>query len=157
MINVADLVEEKSGKTYRQLNNEKTHKFPLGALVEYRPEEGYKNGFRAFVVKQSRDCDGTPGYYFSLDPTDTVQHTRNMINVGWTGLFTFEDSIMLIELPLDAMAKEALKDEYENTKALALNHPLDAIKKVRAATNFDLLQAKTLVDVWKRDDPQNPA
>lgn len=79
MVNVADIVEA-NGKTIRQNNMEKKHKFKVGDLVEivcncsdnyYAPGKHYKNcGLRLFVAVQSRDCDGSLGYYLSPQATD---------------------------------------------------------------------------------------
>lgn len=67
---VADIIEE-NGKTIRQNNLEKSHMIPLGALVEVTYESSYDEdsmcGVRMFVVKHSRDCDGTPLYDLSFD------------------------------------------------------------------------------------------
>ena len=62
---VHDLVdpEDSQKRTYKEVNAEKTHKIPIGALVETY------NGLRAYVVKQGRDCDMTPLYWISLDKT----------------------------------------------------------------------------------------
>lgn len=56
--NVADLKDpnDKDGRTYREVNNEKDHRINVGTLVELH------HGERLFVVKQTRDCDGTPLY-----------------------------------------------------------------------------------------------
>lgn len=58
---VADIVcpDDPQGRTYRQINNAKTHAIPVGALVELL------NGVRLFVVWHGRDCDGTPLYWLS--------------------------------------------------------------------------------------------
>ena len=63
---VHDLVcpDDPQGRTYRQINAEKTHEIPIGALVET------ENGVRAFVVLQGRDCDMTPLYYLSMKQED---------------------------------------------------------------------------------------
>lgn len=55
-INIADLVNPDTGKTYRQENAELTHKIPIGSLVEL------ETGVRLFVVDHYRDCDMTPLY-----------------------------------------------------------------------------------------------
>lgn len=55
---------EKNGKTVRENNMAVAHKIPVGALVEIIPwdsECGYK-GVRLYVIKHTRDCDGTPLY-----------------------------------------------------------------------------------------------
>ena len=71
VINVADLKNPKTGKTYREENNERIHNIPLGSLVEIDFDDRYlespKNGLRLFVVSHDRDCDGTPLYSLSFD------------------------------------------------------------------------------------------
>lgn len=60
-INVADLpANDGTGRTYREVNNATHHAIPVGALVEL------DGGGRAFVVRHTRDCDGTPLYSLSL-------------------------------------------------------------------------------------------
>lgn len=70
-VNIADLKNPETGKTYRQENNEKTHNIPLGALVEVDFNDEYcetpKKGLRLFVVRYDRDCDGTPLYSLSFN------------------------------------------------------------------------------------------
>lgn len=61
-INIADTINEETGKTWRQENLEKEHTIPLKTLVEV---EG--RGLRLYVVKYMRDCDGTPLYGLSAD------------------------------------------------------------------------------------------
>ena len=65
-INVADLINpnDKQGRSYREINMADTHLFDTGELVEVY------GGCRLFVVRHTRDCDGTPLYtlgYFSYD------------------------------------------------------------------------------------------
>lgn len=52
---VGDIVEE-NGKTVKENNLEKVHKFPHGMLVEL------ESGERLYVCDHARDCDGTPLY-----------------------------------------------------------------------------------------------
>lgn len=65
-----DIVEE-NGKTIRENNLEKQHNIPLGALVEVKYNKWHGGGAcskihaRLWVVKCSRDCDGTPLYWLS--------------------------------------------------------------------------------------------
>jgi hypothetical protein len=65
-INIADLKDpdDPQGRSYREVNREKPHRIPIGALVEL------KSGARAFVVKHTRDCDQTPLYSLAIDPDD---------------------------------------------------------------------------------------
>lgn len=52
---VSDIVEE-NGKTVKENNLEKVHKFPHGMLVEL------ESGERLYVCDHTRDCDGEPLY-----------------------------------------------------------------------------------------------
>tara|TARA_R110002020_G_scaffold69395_3_gene180615 strand:- start:32 stop:349 length:318 start_codon:yes stop_codon:yes gene_type:complete len=73
-INIADF-DSGNGKTYRQMNNEKTHSFGLGVLVEL------DNGVRLFVAKHTRDCDGT--LLYSLTP-EYNEDTEYLKTIKWT-------------------------------------------------------------------------
>ena len=70
-VNVADIVNPKTGKTWRQENLEKQHKIPLGSLVEVKFDTWFGDGAcwkvhaRMWVVSHDRDCDGTPLYSIS--------------------------------------------------------------------------------------------
>ncbi len=59
-INVADLINPKTGKTWRQENSELQHNIPIGTLVEI------ETGERLTVVKHTRDCDQTPLYTLGI-------------------------------------------------------------------------------------------
>ena len=52
---MSDIVE-KNGKTIKENNLEKKHKYPLNSLVEL------ENGERLYIFKHTRDCDGSPLY-----------------------------------------------------------------------------------------------
>jgi hypothetical protein len=58
IINAADLKDrnDPQERTYRQVNAEKVHAIPLGALV------GLEDGERMFIKRHTRDCDMTPLY-----------------------------------------------------------------------------------------------
>ncbi len=62
--NIADLTNPESGKTYREENNEKKHKYEVGDLVEIIgwDEDCQYTGMRLYVIGCVRDCDGTPLY-----------------------------------------------------------------------------------------------
>lgn len=81
MINIADLrdPDDPSGRSYRQINNERQHMIPIGSLVELH------NGVRLFVVHHDRDCDGTPLYYLSASYTDTEVEEPGFRNRSWYG------------------------------------------------------------------------
>ena len=76
MINIADLKDpdDPQGRTYREVNNDTKHSFDVMQLVEI------SNGCRLFVVKQVRDCDGTPLYWLGLRNYDVV--IRNLSEDG---------------------------------------------------------------------------
>ena len=66
LINIADLKNPETGKTYREENNAKQHKYKVNDLVEIigwgeKGECGY-DGMRMYVIGCVRDCDGTPLY-----------------------------------------------------------------------------------------------
>lgn len=71
LINISDLKNEKTGKTFREENEAKTHNIPIGTLVEVENDDSFTerplNGLRLFVVAHDRDCDGTPLYSLSFD------------------------------------------------------------------------------------------
>ncbi|MDD5149990.1 MAG: hypothetical protein PHC28_05840 [Flavobacterium sp.] len=75
MINVADIVNEETGLTFREENNNKKHNIPIGSLVEVKYEEWYGDGAcaiihaRLFVVDHDRDYDGTPLYTLAKSKT----------------------------------------------------------------------------------------
>ncbi len=60
MIILHNLVED-NGKTIRENNLERSHKYPKGTLIEV------EGGARMFVYKQTRDCDGSPLYTLTWD------------------------------------------------------------------------------------------
>ena len=71
---------DKLGRTYKELNIAKKHKYKVGDLVECT-----SSGIRAFVVKCNRDCDGTPLYVLCLDGNDTHQIQDGFLNRNWAG------------------------------------------------------------------------
>jgi hypothetical protein len=81
LINVADTQDpnDDQGRSYREVNNSKSHIIPVGSLVEI------DDGVRLFVVHNGRDCDGTPLYWLSIDKNDTVKLRDGFINPGWDG------------------------------------------------------------------------
>jgi hypothetical protein len=88
---VADLVDpdDPEGRTYRQVNTEKQHAIPIGALVEL------EGGARLFVVHHGRDCDMTPLYWLSTDQDDTEPRRPGFLNHGWIGGYP-EESLRVI-------------------------------------------------------------
>lgn len=91
-ISLADVTDpdDPQGRTYREVNAEKTHHIPIGSLVELH------DGVRLFVVYHGRDCDKTPLYWLSHDPGDTVQEYPQFRNQSWVGGFP-EESLKVIQ------------------------------------------------------------
>lgn len=92
-INVADLKDpnDPQGRSYREINAEKLHNIPIGALVEITD-----TGVRLFVVHQGRDCDQTPLYWLSADQDDTKENNPGWMNGSWTGGYP-EESLQVIK------------------------------------------------------------
>jgi hypothetical protein len=67
LINIADLLNHSTGKTFREENLEKQHNISIGSLVEIQVEKSDKYfGVRLYIVAHTRDCDGTPLYRLGL-------------------------------------------------------------------------------------------
>ena len=82
---IHDIVE-KNGKTIKENNLAKFHKYELGELVEM------KNGVRMFISGYRRDCDGTPLYCLSYE-NDPWQWENNNCQLCGFG----EDSLSMIK------------------------------------------------------------
>ena len=76
---IPDLVDpsDPRGRTGKQINAEKTHRIPIGTLVEVA-----HTGVRAFVVKHARDCDMTPHYYLSMEQSDIGKTATECGSIG---------------------------------------------------------------------------
>lgn len=63
--------DDLEGRSYREVNNEKTHGIPVGTLVEIKWDEWFGDGMswkvhaRLRVARHDRDCNGTPLYTLS--------------------------------------------------------------------------------------------
>lgn len=90
-VHIADLVNQETGKTYREENAELEHNIPIGALVEL------ECGVRLFVVWHGRDCDQTPLYSLAVDPDDTERKEDMFGNYKWHNGYP-EDSLKVIRL-----------------------------------------------------------
>jgi len=104
MVNVADLKDpnDSQGRTYRQVNNAKTHKFGIGVLVELN------NGVRLFTAKQTRDCDGTPLY--SLTPESKKSPDNPLNEIYWVHGYD-EDGMREVNVRTEKqMTKSAFKE-----------------------------------------------
>jgi len=64
LINIADLKNPKTGKTYREENNALQHKYKIDDLVEIIgwDDDCIYSGMRLYIIGCVRDCDGTPLY-----------------------------------------------------------------------------------------------
>lgn len=72
--------DDPQGRSYREVNLEKTHRFRLNSLVEL------SNGVRVFLSRYARDCDGTPLYDVMLKPCDCVKELAFMQTDRWKQL-----------------------------------------------------------------------
>lgn len=67
-----------NGKSIKEVNLEKKHNIPLGALAEVKYDKWHGNGAcskvqaRLWVVLQERDCDGTPLYWLNENPIEAM-------------------------------------------------------------------------------------
>jgi len=71
---IHDLVDpnDPEGRTYKQVNADRQHAIPIGALVEHD-----SSGVRLFVVAHTRDCDMTPLYSLSVHhPRDEDEYQK---------------------------------------------------------------------------------
>ena len=92
--NVADLKDpnDSAGRSYRQVNAEKTHSIPIGALVELE-----HTGERLYVVLQGRDCDQTPLYWLSTQ--DNLAERNELIRNSKRFGGYMEENLTVIRLP----------------------------------------------------------
>jgi hypothetical protein len=71
LTNLAD-IRESNGKTVRENNQAKPHKYPIGTLVRFKftsvgsVKAEAKGEATAYVCEHNRDCDGSPLYSMSL-------------------------------------------------------------------------------------------
>jgi hypothetical protein len=140
LINVADLKNPATGKTYRQENLEKVHAFPVGTLVEIIDEDDDRTdkGIRLHVIKLCRDCDGTPLY--SLGIIGKTQVEESFVYNGFNGYS--EDSLRIISPPNNGVNADT-KEPRENLDVVFM----PSQKNVQ--NGFDALMAKmpTLADI----------
>ena len=104
VMNIADIVNPDTGKTYRQENSEKIHSIPIGSLVEIIPwsDDCWYTGMRLYVVNHTRDCDGTPMY--SLGSKEKIGYKTNIYDNVFGGFG--EESLKTIE-PTTTSDKES--------------------------------------------------
>jgi len=84
-----DLVDQSDaeGRTIKEVNTAKEHKFAIGQLVEI------ELGVRLLIARQVRDCDGTPLYHLSTclppEPDDKEEDWWNEFQTEqWEKLFS---------------------------------------------------------------------
>ena len=97
------------GRSYKEVNLEKQHRIPIGALVELQGEDGTEDehyGVRLYVVAHLRDCDGTPLYAMSAYRTDTVEKIKGFANPGWLHGWD-EEGLKVIRLPGGSEPRDA--------------------------------------------------
>jgi hypothetical protein len=78
-IDDADLVDpsDPRGRSYRQINAAKAHKWSIGMLVEL------EDGVRLWVVAHERDRDQAPAYSLAWNRDDNVPKRPGYANYGW--------------------------------------------------------------------------
>lgn len=80
-------MKESDGKTVRENNMERPHSFAMGDFLEVEcscgstaTDHNVYCGLRGYVTKLSRDCDGTPGYFLSPQPTYFCLDINSIVN-----------------------------------------------------------------------------
>jgi len=91
---VHDIIEE-NGKTIKENNLEKQHNIKIGTLVEISNKVENMAGARLFVVKHTRDCDGTPLYSLSADKEDKDYNIYGIVINNHHGGFC-EESLRIV-------------------------------------------------------------
>ena len=103
-VNVADIVDPKTGLTAREVNAAKQHIFSLNSLVEFTGDYIY-SGTRGYIIGVTRDCDQTPLYYLGFQKAERMMnHKEVLAYVRERGLLSGvygpvgEDSLLLISI-----------------------------------------------------------
>jgi len=94
---LSDIIES-NGKTVKENNLAKQHKFNIGDLVEFINSKDMEDcaGVRMYIVAQNRDCDGTPLYCLCHDKSHTTVNCRGFRNLDWISGYG-EESLRLIK------------------------------------------------------------
>lgn len=80
----SDIVEG-NGKTIKENNLAIDHNIPVGSLVEVKYDEWTGNGAcikvhaRLWVIKHTRDCDGTPLYLLCKSPLHKMDTSKEFV------------------------------------------------------------------------------
>jgi hypothetical protein len=97
MLIINRMIDDETGESYKETNLKKTHKIPVGTLVELLPRSHEEHGgVRLYVVHHMRDCDGTPLYAMSATKSDTVPEREGFANRKWEHGWT-EESLMVCD------------------------------------------------------------
>lgn len=92
-------IVEANGKTVKENNLERQHNIPVGTLVEVKFDDWFTDGAcwkvhaRLWVVRHTRDCDGTPLY--TLSKWDSWESAEKL---GSTYYGFSEGSLTLVEI-----------------------------------------------------------
>lgn len=94
IVNIADLQDpnDPQGRSYRQVNAEKKHAIPIGALVEVED-----TGERLYVMAHQRDCDKTPLYGLSM--REYLDETNELIRAARCFGGHSEESLTVVRFP----------------------------------------------------------
>lgn len=104
LMTVHNMLNPKTGKTWKEENLEKQHTIPIGTLVEVNISYSNSHGLRLFVGKHVRDCDGTPLYSLCMhDPindhtAETLEElgvNEQVINLLFDGGYSDESLIVI--------------------------------------------------------------
>ena len=71
IVSIHNLPSDIAGLTWKEKNMLIEHKIPIGSLVEL------EEGVRLFIVKHTRDCDGTPLYVLAPYMGAVEENVRN--------------------------------------------------------------------------------
>lgn len=122
---VHDLTDpaDPEGRSFKEVNLTKTHKWPIGTLVECTYANGDNYGVRMFVAELTRDCDGTPLYTLTPSLQDIAKlrfdYYQKFSNRIYLNLDTghSENSLRLVSLP-DAAREQRIEDWVNTFKMI---------------------------------------
>jgi hypothetical protein len=113
--------KDPKGRSYKEVNMERQHSWPVGSLVEINADEEHdqNGGVRLFVAECGRDCDGEPLYWLAMTIEELGKtsewYKQNRVFRKLEGGYS-EESLTLISLP-DEKRQLAIKhwtDYYHN-------------------------------------------
>ena len=100
IINIADITNPTTGKTYREENREIKHKYMVGDLVEVIGwgEDCEFDGMRMYIVGCVRDCDATPLYNLGSKNMDLYEYSDKRAFYNFKSYTGFsEESLKLVK------------------------------------------------------------